>query len=259
MEGTLGDVNAHSVSIELADSAAVQLDGSVAPAQPGDAVAPEQPSSSPPSRLSLRTRRAIRSLKKAACCVALISPVFSLLLLDGVDTLSTVTTVIVPILGSFIFLLIVAALLTYGVRGIRLLTYGGDTCESSAATQKERSVVAAIQALPCHTVVEGDTEQLELECAMCLCEVVAGDCLRTLPCKHAFHQECIDRWLVHSQAYNQRQCPMCKLDPLACCNAVVTRGANGEGTPSSSEAAPSASEAAPSASEAAQLAGEQAV
>ena len=160
-------------------------DESVAVPPPGGPAAEDQPSDTrvQPPVLSLRSRRFIRGLKKAACSVMLTSPVFALLVLDGVDPLGMLTTVIVPMLGSFAFLLLVATMLTYGLRWFRKHTYGvDDTSEDSAATQKERSVVAAIQALPCHVVVEGESEP-DAECAMCLSEIVAGDCLRTLPCQ----------------------------------------------------------------------------
>mmetsp|Transcript_33251 Transcript_33251/g.63838 ORF Transcript_33251/g.63838 Transcript_33251/m.63838 type:complete len:205 (+) Transcript_33251:111-725(+) len=42
-------------------------------------------------------------------------------------------------------------------------------------------------------------------CVVCLNDYCQGDVLRVLPCKHRFHVECIDRWLVsHSCA-----CPLC--------------------------------------------------
>ena len=33
--------------------------------------------------------------------------------------------------------------------------------------------------------------------------------------RSAFHQVCVDRWLIQSQAYLRRECPLCKADPLA--------------------------------------------
>ena len=34
------------------------------------------------------------------------------------------------------------------------------------------------------------------------------------PIGSAFHQACIDRWLIESQAYHKRECPMCKANPI---------------------------------------------
>uniref|UniRef100_A0A0D9VSG1 RING-type E3 ubiquitin transferase n=1 Tax=Leersia perrieri TaxID=77586 RepID=A0A0D9VSG1_9ORYZ len=45
----------------------------------------------------------------------------------------------------------------------------------------------------------------ELTCSVCLEQVVAGDLLRSLPCLHQFHANCIDPWLRQ-----QGTCPVCK-------------------------------------------------
>ena len=44
-----------------------------------------------------------------------------------------------------------------------------------------------------------------------------GLCGRGVPAAighRAFHQACIDRWLIESQAYHKRECPMCKANPI---------------------------------------------
>ena len=44
------------------------------------------------------------------------------------------------------------------------------------------------------------------DCSVCLGEV-NNKCLhRTLPCKHAFHPHCIDKWLLESSD----SCPICR-------------------------------------------------
>uniref|UniRef100_A0A0E0KBW5 RING-type E3 ubiquitin transferase n=1 Tax=Oryza punctata TaxID=4537 RepID=A0A0E0KBW5_ORYPU len=45
----------------------------------------------------------------------------------------------------------------------------------------------------------------ELTCSVCLEQVVVGDLLRSLPCLHQFHANCIDPWLRQ-----QGTCPVCK-------------------------------------------------
>lgn len=42
-------------------------------------------------------------------------------------------------------------------------------------------------------------------CAVCLESMVAGDCVRVLPCQHHYHLQCIDDWLMRNSI-----CPLCK-------------------------------------------------
>jgi len=45
----------------------------------------------------------------------------------------------------------------------------------------------------------------QTKCPVCLCEFEEGEDLKSLPCVHFFHKECIDRWLMVGHS-----CPMCK-------------------------------------------------
>jgi E3 ubiquitin-protein ligase RNF13 len=44
---------------------------------------------------------------------------------------------------------------------------------------------------------KGETD----ECVICLDEYQRGDILRVLPCKHKFHSQCIDTWLLTRKKY----------------------------------------------------------
>ena len=48
-----------------------------------------------------------------------------------------------------------------------------------------------------------------LECAICLEPFEAGQAVRTLPCMHRFHAQCVDAWLALEPI-----CPFCR-HPLA--------------------------------------------
>ena len=51
---------------------------------------------------------------------------------------------------------------------------------------------------------EGEgTEGEGFTCSVCLCDLIAGEMVRTLPCKHRFHMSCIDAWLTE----NSHVCP----------------------------------------------------
>lgn len=52
---------------------------------------------------------------------------------------------------------------------------------------------------------EVDPENPE-ECTICLDTLKKGEAIKTLPCKHMFHQSCIDEWLKQGKAV----CPMCR-------------------------------------------------
>ena len=46
------------------------------------------------------------------------------------------------------------------------------------------------------------------KCMICLVDYEPGEELRTMPCMHFFHRECIDRWLLKQGS----TCPICKFN-----------------------------------------------
>ena len=55
---------------------------------------------------------------------------------------------------------------------------------------------------------DGTNSEMESgRCSICLEDFQIGDSVRTIPCFHEFHMQCIDRWLRE-----QATCPICKHD-----------------------------------------------
>ena len=48
----------------------------------------------------------------------------------------------------------------------------------------------------------------ECQCQICLQDFVDGDSLRTLPCNHFFHTDCVDAWLKQKSS----SCPTCRAE-----------------------------------------------
>jgi hypothetical protein len=66
------------------------------------------------------------------------------------------------------------------------------------------AAASAVAGLPETTVSTGGDGE-ETCSAVCLEGYAAGDALRTMPCAHAFHGECIVEWLSVSSF-----CPLCR-------------------------------------------------
>jgi len=77
---------------------------------------------------------------------------------------------------------------------------GGSTMQqasSSASAEKKQDTANAVG--------NTKTSEDELTCSVCLEQVTEGELVRSLPCLHQFHANCIDPWLRQ-----QGTCPVCK-------------------------------------------------
>ncbi|KAF8730098.1 hypothetical protein HU200_017065 [Digitaria exilis] len=79
---------------------------------------------------------------------------------------------------------------------------------SMVSAQAPESVV---NSLPCRSYKKHEAPQCSddmEQCHICLTEYEDGEQIRTLPCKHEFHLQCVDKWLKEIH----RVCPLCRGD-----------------------------------------------
>jgi len=56
------------------------------------------------------------------------------------------------------------------------------------------------------TIIEEEIAAVDsIRCSICLNDLEMGDTLKTLPCFHKYHSDCVDQWLVH-----KKTCPVCQ-------------------------------------------------
>lgn len=51
-----------------------------------------------------------------------------------------------------------------------------------------------------------EEEEVESECAVCLCKIEDGEEVGELRCDHLFHKVCLDRWMD----CGRKTCPLCR-------------------------------------------------
>ncbi|KAL1529029.1 hypothetical protein AB1Y20_010349 [Prymnesium parvum] len=86
--------------------------------------------------------------------------------------------------------------------------------EMALAHAVEQSIMMSVLGLPIRTwgsvLKEKNYEEAsEEECSLCMDILSTFDSVRQLPCRHAFHQPCIDKWFIEGQAGKHRTCPLC--------------------------------------------------
>jgi len=103
----------------------------------------------------------------------------------------------------------------------------------ASVAKHDAAVREAVLSLPVHSHVAAEEEvapesvggglQPATECSVCLAPFATGDMVKTLPCRHAFHQACIDQWLLDKGRQRARAgesvrglaaCPLCKVVPI---------------------------------------------
>ncbi|WOL04731.1 E3 ubiquitin-protein ligase [Canna indica] len=80
---------------------------------------------------------------------------------------------------------------------------GGSTFHEASSS----SIAASEQKKQESVKLDGNlkSSEDELTCSVCLEQVIVGELIRSLPCLHQFHANCIDPWLRQ-----QGTCPVCK-------------------------------------------------
>jgi hypothetical protein len=61
--------------------------------------------------------------------------------------------------------------------------------------------------------LEGERDNLYFNdcCSVCLDDFEENNLVRSLPCRHVFHSQCIDPWFLN----HKRLCPVCKSDVMS--------------------------------------------
>ncbi|KAH8420984.1 hypothetical protein KR222_000623 [Zaprionus bogoriensis] len=126
----------------------------------------------------------------------------------GVRTISSLNrTSVLFVSISFIVLMIISLvwLIFYYIQRFRYMQAKDQQSRNLCSVTKK-----AIMKIPTKTGKMTDEKDVDSDCcAICIESYKPADIIRILPCKHEFHKNCIDPWLIE-----HRTCPMCKLDVL---------------------------------------------
>ena len=87
----------------------------------------------------------------------------------------------------------------------------GDDCADASLDASRASLSATEKkgpTLPTFYGACGCDDDSAPQCYICLEEFRGGEEIRELPCRHAFHRKCVDKWLLRSS----RRCPTCRAE-----------------------------------------------
>eukprot|EP00249_Psilotum_nudum_P007621 c20702_g1_i1 orf=208-1830(-) len=120
-------------------------------------------------------------------------------------SVAVIIGVLTTMFAAIIFLLLYAK---YCKRNMVRMTPSEDVVPPPPLLSDQDNGVDAsiIENLPLFSFTSLQGTKDGLECAVCLCRYEDTDILRLLPkCKHAFHIDCVGKWL-----HNRSTCPLCR-------------------------------------------------
>ncbi|GAX78646.1 hypothetical protein CEUSTIGMA_g6084.t1 [Chlamydomonas eustigma] len=81
----------------------------------------------------------------------------------------------------------------------------GDSALDAGTTADNNTLESTTTSSPAAAVQLETAADSDTTCTICLIEYENGDILRQLPCKHEFHKDCIDSWMIFHHT-----CPICR-------------------------------------------------
>lgn len=96
------------------------------------------------------------------------------------------------------------------IRNLKSSSSSSHTTNSSISMTQYLKLIEEKNPTICFTKRSSNSKQSKTEkvdCRVCLCELEEGEKVRSLRCKHTFHKDCLDQWLLQ---YHWATCPLCR-------------------------------------------------
>lgn len=120
--------------------------------------------------------------------------------------MAIVVSVVLLFVGVGILVLIHVCVVGRSLRGLGLGLGPAARADRSDDASSNRLSADDLEKLPCYDFDPGEKGSTAIECAVFLESFKRGDRCRLLPlCKHSFHSQCVDSWLLRSPI-----CPLCR-------------------------------------------------